>query len=368
MSDSEFDCTPPEVVKIAADTVENLLPTKSSSVYESAFKRFQTWCDEKKTKNYSENVIIAYFSELKSKQNMKSSTMWSQYSMVRSILNLRHGIDISKYLKLRAYLKKQNEGYVPKKARVLTREEFDSFITEAPDEVYLGIKIVLVIGISGACRCEELVKMTVDNIRDLGSAIHIIIPDNKTKKPRSFTIVGEEYLSTYRKYVFLRPKDLEERRFFLKYDKGRCCRMVMGIHKISSVPKQVATFLKLPFASEYTGHCLRRTSATLLVDTGADITCLKRHGGWKSSTVAEGYIEESMTNKKEIANKILQPKNVDEPNETNESNNFNIEINSSATGSASSRTIPDVIASIPCGLNFSGARLNNNSFYITFKQ
>jgi hypothetical protein len=47
---------------------------------------------------------------------------------------------------------------------------------------------------------------------------------------------------------------------------------------------------------EYTGHSLRRTSATLLVDEGGDLTTLKRHGGWRSSFVAEGYIEESINN------------------------------------------------------------------------
>lgn len=30
-----------------------------------------------------------------------------------------------------------------------------------------------------------------------------------------------------------------------------------------------------------------------------------RHGGWKSSTVAEGYVEQSVGNKKRIANQIL---------------------------------------------------------------
>lgn len=49
----------------------------------------------------------------------------------------------------------------------------------------------------------------------------------------------------------------------------------------------------------------RRTSATLLVDSGGDITSLKRHGGWKSTKVAEGYIENSIQSKLEIANKIL---------------------------------------------------------------
>ena len=69
--------------------------------------------------------------------------------------------------------------------------------------------------------------------------------------------------------------------------------------------KPIATYLNLPNPQLYTGHCFRRSSATLLVDAGGDITTLKRHGGWKSTTVAEGYIEESVQNKIKVPNQIL---------------------------------------------------------------
>jgi hypothetical protein len=46
-------------------------------------------------------------------------------------------------------------------------------------------------------------------------------------------------------------------------------------------------------------------SYTILIDAGADITALKRHGGWKSTTVAEGYIDTSMNNKMDSVNKII---------------------------------------------------------------
>ena len=37
------------------------------------------------------------------------------------------------------------------------------------------------------------------------------------------------------------------------------------------------------------------------------MTALKRHGGWKSASVAEGYIAESKNkNKRDAANKILK--------------------------------------------------------------
>lgn len=57
-------------------------------------------------------------------------------------------------------------------------------------------------------------------------------------------------------------------------------------------------------AKAYTGHSFRRTSATLLADSGADITTLKRHGAWESTSVAEGYIENSVQSKRKIGQQI----------------------------------------------------------------
>ncbi|XP_031332906.1 uncharacterized protein LOC116163191 [Photinus pyralis] len=298
-------CTPPDVEEVALAAVENLLPTKSKDIYDKACRKFIDWCKQKNAKTYSEHVLLAYFSELKSKENKKCSTLWSTYSMIKSILNVKHGVDISKYLKLRAFLKRQNEGHIPKKSKVFTKNEFDAFINNAPDNDYLGMKIALIIGIAGACRCDEIVKMKTEDIEDLGSLLHIQIPDSKTNKTRSFTVIGAHYIGIYRKYVNVRPANMNNSRFFLKFAKGKCHRAVMGIHFIGEICRKVASYLNLKNPKEYTGHCMRRTSATLLVDAGADITCLKRHGGWKSNCVAEGYIEDSISNKNEIAQKIL---------------------------------------------------------------
>ncbi|KAJ8915867.1 hypothetical protein NQ315_015478 [Exocentrus adspersus] len=65
-------------------------------------------------------------------------------------------------------------------------------------------------------------------------------------------------------------------------------------------------FLKLQNPEMYTGHSFRRTSARMLANSGASITNIKRHGGWKSASVAEGYLEDSLQNKKKIASQILR--------------------------------------------------------------
>ena len=99
------------------------------------------------------------------------------------------------------------------------------------------------------------------------------------------------------------------------------------------MPRQIASYLNLPDVNRYTGtdcshftqeniklfviiysnfmilvlegHAFRRTSASVLVNTGeADLNRLKKHGGWKSDTVAQGHVDESLAFKKRTANII----------------------------------------------------------------
>ncbi|KAJ8976493.1 hypothetical protein NQ317_018437 [Molorchus minor] len=72
---------------------KQFLPTKSRSLYDIAYNRFKKWCAEKNVQVYSENVLLAYFSE--NAKNYKSSTLWAQYSMVKSCLIIYDNIDIA---------------------------------------------------------------------------------------------------------------------------------------------------------------------------------------------------------------------------------------------------------------------------------
>ena len=69
--------------------------------------------------------MLVYFADLA--KTMKSSTLWSQYSMVKTSSNIKNGIDIETFSKLRAFLKKQAEGYKSKKSRVLTNDQIEDF-------------------------------------------------------------------------------------------------------------------------------------------------------------------------------------------------------------------------------------------------
>lgn len=137
----------------------------------------------------------------------------------------------------------------------------------------------------------------------------IKIPNTKNKIPRSFVVEGD-FLTIVLKYMNQRSQKGKTNRFFQNYQKGKCTAQAIGINKFGNMPKEIATFFGLPDAECYTGHSFRRTSATLLADSGANLTSLKRLGGWKSDKVAESYIGDSLNNKLETGKKITQSINL----------------------------------------------------------
>lgn len=164
----------------------SLLPEKSRKRYEATYQYFKKWCQTKTATAVSETVLLAYFHE-KSAVLKSPSSLWCEYSMLKSTLFIEENIDISKYPKLRAFLKRRNDGYKPKKSNVFDREDVNSFLFEAPDDIYLMMKVVMIMGIAGACRSNELCAMKMDNVELRHEVIIVTIPDSKNGMARKFS-------------------------------------------------------------------------------------------------------------------------------------------------------------------------------------
>lgn len=63
----------------------------------------------------------------------------------------------------------------------------------------------------------------------------------------------------------------------MTYSEGKCTIQPVGINTFGTFPKKIAKLLNLDDDHLYTGHCFRRSLATMLADSGADIHTLKRH-------------------------------------------------------------------------------------------
>ncbi|KAJ8979476.1 hypothetical protein NQ317_009463 [Molorchus minor] len=136
--DMSLNSTPPDIRQEANETYDTLLPSKSKSKYETCYKKFMDWTLVNGIKNISENVLIAYMKKLSC--DIKPSTLWTTYSMLKTMINIKNNIDISIYPKLRSFLKLKSTGYKTKKSKILTPEQIKHFLLKAPNREYLFTK------------------------------------------------------------------------------------------------------------------------------------------------------------------------------------------------------------------------------------
>lgn len=74
----------------------------------------------KKTKATSEDILLAYFSELW----VTKKALWPIYSMVKSTLSVFENVDISPYKKLISFLKRKCSSVTVKKSEKFQKKNF----------------------------------------------------------------------------------------------------------------------------------------------------------------------------------------------------------------------------------------------------
>lgn len=126
--------------EITPSSLEHQLPEKTDYRYEKTYATFVKWQKEtNETTSFDENTLLAYLNELS--KTLKCSSLWCMYSMLKRTIYRHHNVDISLYSRLSAFLKEKSMGYESKKCKVFSADEIQRFLTEAPDEDYLAMKV-----------------------------------------------------------------------------------------------------------------------------------------------------------------------------------------------------------------------------------
>ncbi|KAJ8685475.1 hypothetical protein QAD02_021268 [Eretmocerus hayati] len=296
----------------------NLLPKKSAARYTSAYEAFMEWMRKNRATKLTENTLLVYMTELA--ETKKPPTSWSTWSMLRTSFNLKHNFDIKLFINVQVFLSRCMKGYKAEKSAVFTWDNFQDFLL-SDDNVYLLMKVLLIFGIFGAMRTAEMVNLKVHEVQRIitqeESGVEdmkfvVYINDTKTDISRAF-VVGGEYVKWIDKYVKARKDGTPDDRFFVRYERGECVRQVVGKNWIRGVPQKIASYLLLPKPESFTGHCYRRTAATCLANTGANLAMLQELGGWKSAAVAQGYVQDSFFSKNLIFDKMNTSKRLHAP-------------------------------------------------------
>lgn len=99
-------------------------------------KDFNKWVDEKPCATIDEDAVLAYL-QYKS-ETIAPNSLFSVFSMLKKCLP---SIDMGTFNNVKGFLKIQNKGYRPNKAKTFTHTEFDRFLLEADDETFLLHKV-----------------------------------------------------------------------------------------------------------------------------------------------------------------------------------------------------------------------------------
>lgn len=128
--------------------------------------------------------------------------------MLTKTIQLNDCCNINQYRRLVAFLKKEMTGYKPERSKPLTREEIQKYLEEAPDDKYLGLKVVTVLGLSGGLRRQEIHNFTMKDIivQDIMAIINI--PETKTNVAESFAVSGI-FFKILPQYLSLRPPNMK---------------------------------------------------------------------------------------------------------------------------------------------------------------
>lgn len=97
-----------------------------------------------------------------------------------------------------------------------------------------------------------MLELMIENIHTYDRMYVVKIPTSKTYVPRTFTI-SDKYFDVVKKYISLRPKRDDNKRFFLSYRNKKCTRQAIGRTTFYKMPKEIATYLKLNNPERYTG-------------------------------------------------------------------------------------------------------------------
>lgn len=141
-SESESESESDDYKTLDASENHKPLSARTRKKYEMVYNAFIDWRSQRLrgVSSFSENVILDYFRDQLEKYKSPLS-LWSEYFILKKAISVNHNINIEKYSKLRAFLRQNTRGYEAKSAKTLSSYEINKFVEEAPDDIYLVVKV-----------------------------------------------------------------------------------------------------------------------------------------------------------------------------------------------------------------------------------
>lgn len=322
-----------------------LLPSQSAATYKKEYKAFIDSVKIKDSVKPSENNIMAYMQQ-QEKDGKAAATQWSRFSMIKAVIGELFGPGDS-YPLVTAYLKRRDEADgLQKKAKVFTAEEVFRFIEMDHSSMAESHKILLyqafiIFAYYGGLRCAENYGIEKKGISEDKLGIWVCYTaakqrGKKKRKPATFLIPKGNMTQIVNKYLQSVPQGCDFLWHAVQYTASKTTSGFkasrVGINTLRNITVKVATILGLNNPLEYTGHAMRRSSATQMANSGASLADLMQFFNWTSTTVAQEYLERSKRMLSKLASTLAPEKAEQEKPPTTNQDHLLTELETSQPG------------------------------------
>lgn len=287
---------------------EIMTATRSESTnktYQIEWKRFLRWSEEVGIDEYpvSAHTLGAYLVWMHDKKYSKS-TISKSLTVISLVHDERDDPTGDKVIRQMIKGICRLDRRVPKKAPALGLNELIAMCTRLKQrgtDKDLRNRAMLSLGWMGAMRASEVVALHWSDIEHVSQGFEITIRESKTNQGKGPELIALPFLSVDYEMVCPVRNILAlitpiERRCVGIYKKPVFSRSGTSGNSLS--PRTIDRVLKSAAAMAginrpYTSHSLRRGWATFAADRGIGERELMKHGRWKTSQVAQGYVERS---------------------------------------------------------------------------
>lgn len=249
----------------------------------------------------------------------KPSTLRVILSHVRKYLLLERKMELGDMNLANLYLKSEEKRDPTKSAPCFTKEQVNQYLHMLDDsDATLATRLLIQIGSFAGLRSGELHDLLFSDIEIRDKALKITVRHSKTDQEQQGTYIlipsFEDPLLDPVK-TFLRYSDVvpEKDHLFLQYHGGKYVRQAIGKNSFTPIIRNMAKLLMIQNWEAYRTHSLRSTMATILADAEGTEQEIKRHGRWKSATVASEYVRSSDLGEQKVSEKLAGTMNETSP-------------------------------------------------------
>ena len=257
------------------EILNDTLPGPSRDLYNKKWQEFKHFVGEKSKPE--EGDYLQYFDHLHTEKKFKASTLWSTYSMLNSIHQREFGEKLQMFPRVTQLLKSYNAEYERKVASVFDKKSVDEYLSLTENTPYILVrKAVIAISLSGGLRTAELRELSFSDVVKKGDIYEVTLERKKQngEKKRSMFVIPSSlavHVTNYFLAVSAALGDVSGPPIkgtpICKSTKmSKIVNQHMGKNMLYSIGKNVATRLGIENPDSYTGHCFRRTSATMAAD------------------------------------------------------------------------------------------------------